>query len=84
MHIEAELKRSVGNNIQKLVSIGSYRGQRHEQGKPVHGQRTRGNASTAKMLNGKGLIQRSTGRSAAAKKVPFGKRAFSTFARLFI
>lgn len=77
MHIEAELKRTVGNNIQKLVSIKSFRGARHEQGKPVRGQRTRSNASTAKMLNGRGLLRSSVGVKAGIK------RAFSTLTRFF-
>ncbi|KAJ3368843.1 hypothetical protein HDU91_000266 [Kappamyces sp. JEL0680] len=68
MEIEAELKRKVHNNIATLVSIGSWRGQRHSQGKPVRGQRTRSNANTAKKLNGHSLKLAST-------------RSFSTLAR---
>lgn len=74
MHIEAELKRTVGKNIQKLVSIGSFRGARHQQGKPVRGQRTRTNAITAKLLNGKGLL----------KSPAVARRAFSTLIRFMI
>ena len=53
--IEAELKRQVRNRIQTMVEIGCYKGKRHQQHKPVNGQRTRTNASTAKMLNGRFL-----------------------------
>ncbi|KAJ3054543.1 hypothetical protein HK102_011497 [Quaeritorhiza haematococci] len=53
MKIEAELQREVRNNINNLVQIGCYRGLRHKAGLPVHGQRTRTNARTAKRLNGK-------------------------------
>jgi small subunit ribosomal protein S13 len=70
MDIEAELKRKVHNNISNLVTIGSWRGSRHQQGKPVRGQRTRSNASTAKKLNGASLRAAST-------------RSFSTLARSF-
>ncbi|KAJ3105590.1 hypothetical protein HDU97_007932 [Phlyctochytrium planicorne] len=57
MKIETELRREVSNNIANLVQIGCYRGLRHKAGLPVHGQRTRTNAQTAKKLNGKTLGQ---------------------------
>lgn len=44
--IEGELVRQVKNNIQRLKTIGSYRGLRHTRGLPVRGQRTRRNART--------------------------------------
>lgn len=53
--IEAELRRKTQNRIASLVQIGSYRGLRHQAGKPVRGQRTRTNAQTAKRLNGRFL-----------------------------
>ena len=37
-----------GNNISRLIKLGSYRGTRHKLGYPVRGQRTRSNAKTAK------------------------------------
>ena len=42
--IEGDLRREVAMNIKRLTEIGSYRGQRHRRGLPVHGQRTRTNA----------------------------------------
>jgi small subunit ribosomal protein S13 len=46
--VEGDLRRSVQNNIKRLVSIHSYRGQRHRNGLPVRGQRTRTNSRTRK------------------------------------
>jgi len=46
--IEGDLKRSVQQNVKRLVSINCYRGIRHRKGLPVHGQRTRTNARTRK------------------------------------
>ncbi|CCB87232.1 MULTISPECIES: 30S ribosomal protein S13 [Parachlamydia] len=46
--VEGDLKRQVQNNIKRLISIHSYRGQRHRVGLPVRGQRTRTNARTRK------------------------------------
>ena len=57
MTIEAELKRQVRNRVQAMVEIGCYKGKRHLARKPVNGQRTRTNASTAKMLNGRFLAR---------------------------
>ncbi len=46
--IEGELRNQVNRNIQRLKEIDSYRGDRHEKGLPVRGQRTRCNARTRK------------------------------------
>ncbi|NGX34976.1 MAG: 30S ribosomal protein S13 [Candidatus Anoxychlamydiales bacterium] len=46
--VEGDLRRLVQNNIKRLISIHSYRGQRHRLGLPVRGQRTRTNARTRK------------------------------------
>ena len=46
--VEGDLRREVAQNIRRLMSTGSYRGQRHRRGLPVHGQRTRTNARTRK------------------------------------
>lgn len=46
--VEGDLRRKVQNDIKRLVSIHSYRGQRHRVGLPVRGQRTRTNARTRK------------------------------------
>lgn len=44
--IEGDLFRIVRGNIQRLQTIGSYRGMRHSRNLPVRGQRTRTNART--------------------------------------
>jgi small subunit ribosomal protein S13 len=46
--VEGALRRSVRQNIQRLMEIGSHRGIRHRKGLPVRGQRTRTNARTRK------------------------------------
>lgn len=46
--VEGQLRRAEGQNIQRLIAIGCYRGQRHRRGLPVRGQRTRTNARTRK------------------------------------
>jgi small subunit ribosomal protein S13 len=46
--IEGDKRREVQSNIQRLIEIGTYRGQRHRKGLPVRGQRTRTNARTRK------------------------------------
>ncbi|MFA9288806.1 MAG: 30S ribosomal protein S13 [Weeksellaceae bacterium] len=46
--IEGDLREEKNENIKRLREIGSYRGMRHAQGLPVHGQRTRSNARTKK------------------------------------
>jgi small subunit ribosomal protein S13 len=46
--VEGELQQAVAMNIKRLKEIGSYRGQRHQRGLPVRGQRTRTNARTRK------------------------------------
>lgn len=44
--VEGDLRREVQMNIKRLIEIGCYRGLRHRQSLPVHGQRTRTNART--------------------------------------
>ena len=46
--VEGELKRTVSQNIRRLIDISCYRGSRHKKGLPVRGQRTRCNARTRK------------------------------------
>lgn len=46
--LEGDLRRSVQNNIKRLVAIQCHRGIRHRLGLPVRGQRTRTNARTRK------------------------------------
>ena len=45
---EGDLRRSVQNNIKRLIAIHSYRGMRHRSGLPVRGQRTKTNSRTRK------------------------------------
>lgn len=45
---EGDLRRSNGQNIKRLMEIGTYRGQRHKRKLPVRGQRTHTNARTRK------------------------------------
>jgi small subunit ribosomal protein S13 len=44
--IEGELVSKVRANIQRLKTIGAYKGIRHTRGLPARGQRTRSNART--------------------------------------
>lgn len=46
--VEGDLRREITQNIQRLITIGSYRGLRHRRGLPVRGQRTSTNARTRK------------------------------------
>ena len=46
--VEGDLRREIDMNIQRLISIGCYRGHRHRRGLPVRGQRTSTNARTRK------------------------------------
>jgi small subunit ribosomal protein S13 len=62
--VEGDLQRQVTNNIKRLKDINSYRGLRHKNGLPVHGQRTRTNAKTRK---GKGMAVGGTQKKAASK-----------------
>ncbi|MDA1009896.1 MAG: 30S ribosomal protein S13 [Chloroflexi bacterium] len=58
MVVEGDLRRAVRSNIQRLLEINCYRGQRHRRGLPVRGQRTKTNART----------RRGTKRTVAGKK----------------
>lgn len=49
--IGGDLRRDVRNSKNRLVSIGCYRGFRHNMGLPVRGQRTHGNGRTARAQN---------------------------------
>jgi small subunit ribosomal protein S13 len=44
--VEGELQRIVNGNIKRLKDIKAYRGMRHAQSLPAHGQRTKTNART--------------------------------------
>ncbi len=44
--VEGDLRRVIGLNIKRMKEVNCYRGIRHKQGLPVHGQRTKTNART--------------------------------------
>jgi small subunit ribosomal protein S13 len=44
--VEGDLRKKIAGDIQRLKTIGAYRGLRHTRGLPVRGQRTRSNART--------------------------------------
>lgn len=46
--VEGDLRKEVGQNIRRLIEIGSYRGVRHRRSLPARGQRTHTNARTRK------------------------------------
>ncbi len=46
--VEGALRSEVQLSIKRLVDINSYRGNRHRNGLPVRGQRTRTNSRTRK------------------------------------
>ncbi len=46
--VEGDLRKEVGQNIRRLIEIGSYRGVRHRRSLPARGQRTHTNARTCK------------------------------------
>ncbi len=46
--VEGDLRRNVGDNVKRLMDIGTYRGLRHRRGLPVRGQRTKTNSRTRK------------------------------------
>ena len=46
--VEGDLRREIALNIKRLKEIGCYRGERHRQGLPCRGQKTKTNARTRK------------------------------------
>lgn len=46
--IEGDLRRTIAQNIKRLMDMACYRGLRHRRHLPVRGQRTRTNARTRK------------------------------------
>jgi small subunit ribosomal protein S13 len=61
--VEGDLRREIRTNIQRLVEINCYRGQRHRRGLPVRGQRTKTNARTRR-----GARRTVAGKRRAARK----------------
>lgn len=47
-NIDSELRRMIESDIKRFISIGSYRGFRHNDGLPVRGQRTHTNAKSCR------------------------------------
>lgn len=62
--VEGELRRVVASNIKRLKEINAYRGLRHKNNLPAHGQRTRTNARTRR---GKKLTVGGTKKKAPTK-----------------
>ena len=46
--VEGDLRSTQQMDIKRLMDIGSYRGIRHRNGRPVRGQKTKNNARTRK------------------------------------
>nr|YP_010199043.1 ribosomal protein S13 [Hydropuntia urvillei]UAD88492.1 ribosomal protein S13 [Hydropuntia urvillei] len=61
--LEGDLKRIESINIKRLMSIGSYKGRRHQLGLPLRGQNTRTNARTKR-----GTKKTMTGKKKAPRK----------------
>jgi small subunit ribosomal protein S13 len=62
--VEGELQRIVTGNIKRLKDIKAYRGLRHSQNLPAHGQRTKTNARTKR---GKKVTVGGTAKKVATK-----------------
>lgn len=62
--VEGDLSRLISLNIKRLKDIGSYRGLRHKNNLPAHGQRTKTNARTKRGRK----ITMGSGRKKAASK----------------
>jgi len=69
--IEGDLRREIGQNIRRLISINCYRGTRHRRSLPVRGQRTKTNARTRKgSRRTVGVVRGKDARSAAKVAAP--------------
>jgi small subunit ribosomal protein S13 len=62
--VEGDLSRLISLNIKRLKDINAYRGLRHKNNLPVHGQRTKTNARTKR---GKRMTMGSGRKKSAAK-----------------
>ena len=62
--VEGDLRSETGQNIKRLMDIGSYRGMRHRRNLPARGQRTKTNARTKR---GKKVTMGSGRKKSAAK-----------------
>nr|YP_010195595.1 ribosomal protein S13 [Gracilaria baiana]UAD82992.1 ribosomal protein S13 [Gracilaria baiana] len=61
--VEGDLKRIESMNIKRLMTIGSYKGKRHQLGLPLRGQNTRTNARTKR-----GIKKTMAGKKKAPRK----------------
>nr|YP_010196004.1 ribosomal protein S13 [Gracilaria bursa-pastoris]UAD83401.1 ribosomal protein S13 [Gracilaria bursa-pastoris] len=61
--VEGDLKRMESMNIKRLMTIGSYKGKRHQLGLPLRGQNTRTNARTKR-----GIKRTMAGKKKAPRK----------------
>uniref|UniRef100_A0AAU7YPA3 Small ribosomal subunit protein uS13c n=1 Tax=Gracilaria hainanensis TaxID=2871843 RepID=A0AAU7YPA3_9FLOR len=61
--VEGDLKRIESINIKRLMTIGSYKGKRHQLGLPLRGQNTRTNARTKR-----GIKKTMAGKKKAPRK----------------
>nr|YP_009510699.1 ribosomal protein S13 [Gracilaria ferox]AXI96372.1 ribosomal protein S13 [Gracilaria ferox]UAD85856.1 ribosomal protein S13 [Gracilaria ferox] len=61
--VEGDLKRIQSMNIKRLMTIGSYKGKRHQLGLPLRGQNTRTNARTKR-----GIKKTMAGKKKAPRK----------------
>nr|YP_009745595.1 ribosomal protein S13 [Andreaea wangiana]QIH30038.1 ribosomal protein S13 [Andreaea wangiana] len=57
--VDSELARVIQRDIKQLMSIGCYRGFRHNAGLPLRGQRTHTNAKTCRKFRNISVNQRS-------------------------
>lgn len=64
--VEGDLRREIGINLKRLQAIKSYRGNRHQRGLPVRGQRTQTNSRTRKGPRKTVGVQRNPGTKTAA------------------
>ncbi|MEN8222531.1 MAG: 30S ribosomal protein S13 [Acidobacteriota bacterium] len=56
--VEGDLRKSINQDIKRLMDINSHRGRRHKLGLPVRGQRTKTNARTRKGPKGSMIKKR--------------------------
>ncbi len=56
--VEGDLRKSINQDIKRLMDINSHRGRRHKMGLPVRGQRTKTNARTRKGPKGSMIKKR--------------------------
>ena len=56
--VEGDLRKSVNQDIKRLMDINCHRGRRHKMGLPVRGQRTKTNARTRKGPKGSMIKKR--------------------------